>query len=455
VPRFEQSGGFSLSAVNAPVWTRIAPTRVRAILVSFLFGLALLRFAVAVLAALKFNQGDFLATLPGAYAERWNLALWDSPDLQGAVPGFHFHGYAYGPTQYLTLWPIVFLDSYRQIAAVLLGVYIAVVFGIAYVLWRLCETLIPDQPQYRWGRLMTVAAAVLMFAPMLMALGQREFEIVQALMLVVAAYYVARGGPLVAGAVLGYIAMFKYWIVGLLGYFILKRQWKAAAVFVAAVVAVLLLAHAAFDLARFPFASRRGIDRQFGRVYRPLDQGASFCAPVSGTAANVKTGLCAIAGGRDGLARAMFYGLIAAAGSLFLLMFVLSERLPPAGALDERWRRIVEFCLLMIAAGVVFHGHYYYLSILILPLTVVLYRNFWDPRPGASARLCLALVAYALLSAFVIPLSVLSRVTGGDSWSFYLSHGIYVYGIAILSGLLLWEYSTLVRPGRRAARVTA
>src|SRR5438132_13718701 len=64
------------------------------------------------------GRGDFFATLPGAYVQSLNPTLWNSKDLQMAM-GFHRPFYIYGPTQYLTLYPMAFLDSYAQIAAVL------------------------------------------------------------------------------------------------------------------------------------------------------------------------------------------------------------------------------------------------------------------------------------------------------------------------------------------------
>lgn len=425
--------------------SRIAPGRGRAILVSVLFCLAALRFGVASVSAIHYNHGDFWATLPGVYAERLNLTLWDSPDLSES-PAFHRHGFGYGPTQYLTLWPMVLLDSYRQIAMVLLPLYIVVVLGTAYMLWRLCETVFPEHDDGQWGRALTVFAAVFLFGPLQMALGQREFEIVQALVIVSAAYFLARGRPVIAGALLGYISMFKYWVCGLIGYFFLKRQWKPALMFLAAIAAVLLVAHAVFDLRYFPISNAYGIEMQFGRVFRPLTQGQTFCPAPNGTYANLRMGVCMIVGSRDLPAQIIFYGLPGGAAVLFLVLFALFERQGPcADEIDERWRRIVEFCLILIGGGVVFHGHYYYQAILILPMTLVLYRSFWDPRGAWLGRLVLGVLAYASLSPFIVPVFLWLRVFGGDPWTTYLSHGIYVYGDVILAGLMFWEYWTLLR----------
>lgn len=441
-----------MSDSTAPRWRKIAPTRGQAVLIALLFGLALLRFASAIVSATHLFQGDFAATLPGAYAEQWNLKLWDSPDLAAGVM-FHRHGYGYGPTQYLTLWPIVFLRSYREIAMVLLPLYAALVVALGYLMWRVCDALVPEDDGCRWGRQMTAFASVLMFGPLLIALGQREFEMVQALVIVIAAYCVARDRPVAAGALLGYITLFKYWVVGLLGYFFVKRRWPAVAAFVGVMAAVVVIAHMTFDLGRFPFATGSGIDRQFGRVYKPLDQTQPFCADITGTAASVQTGVCAIAGGHDLAAEVVFYALLAVAGGLFLALFVLLERRGPfTYDTDERWRRVLEFCFFLIAAGVVFHAHYYYLSILVLPMTIVLYHCIWAPAHASPAKLVIALVGYTALSAFVLPMSLLSRLIGGDPWSFYLAHGIYLYGDAILAGLLFWEYGLLLSRDVRRQR---
>src|SRR5437868_14309129 len=95
--------------------------------------LAALRVAGAVHSARISVGGDFAATMPGAYAETLNPRLWNSADLQGSW-GFQKRLYLYGPTQYLTLYPIVFLDSYAQIAAVLLWVYGGVLAWALYLL---------------------------------------------------------------------------------------------------------------------------------------------------------------------------------------------------------------------------------------------------------------------------------------------------------------------------------
>jgi hypothetical protein len=67
----------------------------------------------------------------------------------------------------------------------------------------------------------------------------------------------------------------------------------------------------------------------------------------------------------------------------------------------------------------------------------------------------LGLLAYAALSAFIVPVGVLSKVFGIDIWSFYLSRGIYLYGYLVLTGLLFWEYWVLLKRGTSQRSRTA
>jgi len=280
-------------------------------------------------------------------------------------------------------------------------------------------------------------------------MGQREFEVVQALVIVLAACGVAAARPAVAGALVGYIAMFKYWPALLGAHFVVKRQWRAAAAFVLTIALLLITAHAVFGLGRFKSMSPAGFQLQWGRVYRPLEGTTPFCGGITGTAASVQNGVCAVLGGRSAWAEPVFYALLAVGAGLFARTFwTLEKRVSYPGDARRAWRDVLEFSVLLLVAGVVFHAHYYYLSMLILPVTVLLYRSFWTPGQGGAIDVWLAAGAYAALAAFVVPLTVSSRLSGRDIWSFYLSHGVYLYGEILLAGLLLVEYRRLLTSAR-------
>ena len=53
-----------------------------------------------------------------------------------------------------------------------------------------------------------------------------------------------------------------------------------------------------------------------------------------------------------------------------------------------------------------------------------------------------------MLGAFLVPVSVGSRVLGFDAWQFYTEHVLYLYGELLLVGLLVCEYLVIARPPR-------
>ena len=225
---------------------RMKPSRVPigvAEAVCFAIALAAVRLTTLINGSDFSVRGDFFATLPGAYVQTLNPTLWNADDLRLAW-GFHRPFYYYGPTQYLTLYPIVLLKSYRQIAVALSFVYAATLAAAIYLLSRL---VIIAGARSVWG----VFALSIAFAPLMQAYFHVEFEVVIFFSIVAAAYLLVMGRDGLAGALLGYIAWFKIWPVAFLGYFILRRRFKAAGAFVLASVLTLAAAHALFGLDRF------------------------------------------------------------------------------------------------------------------------------------------------------------------------------------------------------------
>jgi len=103
-------------------------------LVALLLALAVARFGQVAYRGLTYSIGDFYSTLPGAYVETFNPTLWNSPDLVDEVG--KRPSYRRGPTQLLTTLPLSYLNSYREIALVLLVVYGALILTSAYLMWR-------------------------------------------------------------------------------------------------------------------------------------------------------------------------------------------------------------------------------------------------------------------------------------------------------------------------------
>ena len=205
-------------------------------------GFVCIRIATIIWAAMWNTQGDYYASLPGTYVKWLNPVLWDSPDMRNAM-GYHLDTYYHGPTQYLTLYPVAFLDSYEQIAWTLLPIDIAALAFAWVCLYRTLSALAP-------GRRIAVPmfAATFLFFPLLQALIQREFEVITFAAMSFALWQLVRNRLAVAGAIFAYVAWFKYIPLMLLGYCALRGWARAALAFVVTSIAIVTLTHLAFGL---------------------------------------------------------------------------------------------------------------------------------------------------------------------------------------------------------------
>jgi hypothetical protein len=398
------------------------------------------RIAAAVRAAALTPNGDFRATLPGGYVRTLNPILWNSPDLQTRW-AFHLDTYLHGPVQYLTLYPIAFLDSYRQIAIVLLPIYAVVLAAALWCLRRTCAALAPGQ-----SIAVPLLASTFLFFPLLQAYIQREFEVVVVLALALALWFLVRDKRGMAAAMLAYAAWFKY-LPLLFGVYLAIRGWfRAVAVFVVTSAAILGLAHLLFGLPQF---FNNNVPRHALRLFTLSTRG--FCADWIGanaTLASVRNALC------GAQARAPWFPANAAylilCGGIAVVYLAGHRQLArqDLSRETEAWRRALELSIFTTVCACFFFAHYYYLAVLVIPLNVLLTRYL---AAHATRRLCAWGLAYFSLSAFVVPTGLLTRALGTDVWAFFMSHGVYVYGELLLIALLLREYWDLAAHGESSA----
>jgi glycosyl transferase family 87 len=408
----------------------------------------LLYFAKALYRGASFNQGDFYFSLPGAYAQRLNPALWNSADLKGAID-FNHGTYMYGPSQYLTLYPIVFLDSYRAIAAVLLGAYAVVALLAWLALRRLLEFDGARRPLLAAG----LFGIVFAFLPLAQVLIQREFEAVAWLALVIACGLYMRGRDAAAGAAIAYLAWFKYWPVVLLGGFVVHRRFKGLAGFAAASAVLLLSAQVVFGLQNFligkTLAIVAGLVRPLGSgyvLYPVIPRGAAksdFCRQWiwgRGTAADVRWALCGVEDRFSWIpAKAAFFTIVGATA----IVFVWAALRFDAGARDRiaaNWHALWEFSVLTIAGATFVHAHYYYFIVLLLPLCALAWRYAGYPHPWRRTKIAIWTASYLLLNALMLPTSWMSAALGQDAWGLFLDSGLPLLGLLLLLGLVLWEF---------------
>lgn len=409
-----------------------------------LVAIVIARVAIVTWSAIGRVHGDFYASMPGAYVETFNPALWNSPDMTAAW-GYHRSTYFHGPSQYLTLYPLALLDSFASIAAVLLAVYAALLVVAFWSMWRVARRLGAAE-----DLLAPLLAATFLFFPLLQAYLQREFEVVILAALAGALLLLVNDRRTPAAALLAYVAWFKYIPLLFAGYLLLRRWWRELAVFAAVSVAVLVLSEALFGLWRFfnnnvPAHAAQvftvwGVDFRYdatGHLY-----GTGFCegwVDTQTSLTNIRHGLCTMASRVSWIHPPLIYlGICVATAVVYLRAHARLERVETR-ALEAR-RRAVEFSIVTTTCACFVFGHYYYLIVLIIPLNVLLVLYVVDRRGGALA---LWAIAYFLLCAFVVPIGLLSRISGYDVWAVFIRYSLYWYGEVLLMGLLVNEYRRL------------
>jgi hypothetical protein len=404
------------------------------------------RVAMVAYSGLELNRGDFYATLPGAYAQTWNPDLWQSADLAQS-DGYGRAEYLYGPTQYLTIFPLLAFDSYQSLATALLIVYFVLICLSAEIMWRSFR-LCTSPPRY--GRA-AVYASTWLFFPVLQAYGQREFEVVILLAISCAVYALLKRRKVIAGALLGYVTWFKLFPIIFLPYLLLRRFRTAAVAFVVASAVILGATEVFLDLSRFdPLLELAS--SQMNRV-----TASDFCevwsrpetrhlALANQTRVGIKWTLCSFQDRWPWLpARWVHAAGIVCLVVIVAVVFARLERTRVLDQANERWRRSLEVSLLLIVPWLAY-AHYYYLAMAIIPLNAMLVRYLGEWEAGGSSRpLWMWAGAYAFLGAFVLPISALSQLLSTDVWRLYMRYNIYFFGQVLLLGLILREYLLLSR----------
>lgn len=420
----------------------------------FAIALAAVRLGTLIYGSDFSLRGDFFATLPGAYVQALNPRLWNAEDLRLAW-GFHRPFYYYGPTQYLTLYPIVLLNSYRQIAVVLSFIYAAILAGAIYVLWRLVATVASARPS-------GVFVISLGFTPLIQAYFHFEFEVIVFAVIVAATYLLVIRRDGLAGALLGYIAWFKIWPVVFLGYFVLRRQFRAAGAFALASVLTLGASQVLFGLDRFVILnpalakSIPGRDFFLTTLIAPMHvsfesklgpenaTGQGFCkgwVRSDETYVSARWGMCGLIYTHQWNAGvAVFYATGLVLGALFLIGFVAAETRGELDSADQACRIVCEVALVVIGAALMLIAHFYYFVFLLIPICVLAHRF---AARSAWVKLAWLATSYAVLGGVVAPALLMSRWLGTNFWAFYSAHSVYLSGLVILTCLIMLEYLSL------------
>lgn len=424
-----------------PLFTRPLPKPIATLLVA----LVMARVASVTWSATDRTRGDFYASMPGAYVETVNPTLWNSPDMTAAW-GFHQHTYFHGPIQYLTLYPLALLDSFSQIAALLLPIYAVLLVITFWLMWRIGQRL--GAPP---GLFLPMLASTFLFFPLLQAYLQREFEIVITVALAAAVLALIENSRSRAAALFAYAAWFKYIPLLFGGYLIFRRWWREFAVFAGVSALILAASQWLFGLSRFFNNNVPGHAAQVFRLWgygfasdaTGHRYGTGFCEgwyDNESTLSNLRHGLCTMASAHSWVQPPLIYlAICATVAGVYLWTHLRLER-AVLSALQEARRRALECSIVTTICACFFFSHYYYLILLIIPFNVLFAILAADRRQGALALWGLA---YFLVSAFVVPMTLMSRIAGFDVWEPYIWQGWFWYGEMLLVILLLTEYARL------------
>lgn len=415
--------------------------------------LAAARVAWLLWTGLDAKGGDFFATMPGGYAEWLNPSLWNSPDLSTSW-AYQQNVYLYGPAQYLTLYPVVYwFDSFAAIARFLWVAYALTIALSALLIWRSVQLLQPVTLRTAAGLFCLTA----FFFPLHRVFLQREFEIVVLGMTAAATYLSLRQRTAVAAALIGFVTWFKFLPLIWLPYFILRRWWTAVLAFCAMSAAVALLSvvllgseglGAVWTVAQTQLAKRT----DGGVMCIDWQPASHYSAVRNSTWIDAGWVACSLADTFPWLpARPFYLALLGLHATLFAVAFLRLEFGRRLDRQAERWRRGLEASLLIFASTTLVHAHYYYMSLLLVPLGLLLAR-YLSPTSIPVVRLTLLLIAYALLSVFAVPPSLTTRLLGFDVWWSYMRHLLYFPGQLLLAGLIYWEYFALSRPATGGPR---
>ena len=186
-----------------------------------------------------------------------------------------------------------------------------------------------------------------------------------------------------AAATLAFVAWFKYIPLLFVGYLGL-RGWVSAVVTFAVTSAVVLgAAHVVSGLSEF------------------------FNNNVPGHAAQVFNLM------QSGFAPHLVYVLLCmTVAGCYLAAHTRLSRGPAPAPEVEAWRRALEFSIVTTVCACFFFSHYYYLIVLVIPFGRLLVQYLANRQWG---RLAVWAAAYVLVSAFVVPTGLLSRLIGVDA----------------------------------------
>lgn len=175
------------------------------------------------------REGDFWASFPGPFVEKYNPTLRNKTVVknwcQGAV-------WVYGPIQHLVTLPLTFIKSIRIVSLIwLLSNYCFLTIALFLILKMLKNLSL-------WGKVIIIFMWM-GYWPLYIGIQEDVIEIFEMFMMLASLYFLYRNKDILSGIAMGIAVMAKFLPAIFLPYFLIKGKFKAL---VSSLVTILLIA---------------------------------------------------------------------------------------------------------------------------------------------------------------------------------------------------------------------
>lgn len=355
--------------------------------------------------------GDFLASFPswrlsvllhrldlykGSLAEEW------ADHFGGGHPLWH-----YGPVEHLVTLPLFAFSDLRSAYTAWLFANYAFLIGILVLAFRVFDC---GRSKWVWRSL--AAIAVLNYGPFYEALTQRNIEIFELLLIFAAFELMLRRREAASGAVMGLAAMTKFLPLIFLPYFVVKRRFRA-------------LASSMITIALITIATQAVFGWRYSGIIAQLRHGGFVASQLDQSLAGMIARLFVWTGASLSSVALLSRGAIVLA--LMALSWLFLRARNCTAIEDLEWSTLIVAMVLLPP-----HNENYYFVLLLFPYLALLARELRLGAPRHRARRWWLAISF-ILTGTVVPISVLSRMTGMNIFSTYLTLGLPFIGAAILA----------------------
>lgn len=250
----------------------------------------------------------------------------------------------YGPMHQFITIPLYLLPSVYLVTTLLL-----IVLSLLYIQSIITYVLIINPVDLNISKIQSLFLILVVFYPFLAAINQRNLEIVEVFLVVIAASYHRKSNFFMSGFIVGLAGGIKFLPLIIVLLFILEKNRKALLGFLLSFLPQIFLAQLMF-----------GWERSF--TYKLLSEGESETIPLRQGLADVILRLLGNNGGNYNLVYLIIALLVSLSSFVLLLKFFRVQQ-----NVEERWR-IWSFVLAFVCLIVPHSNNYYF--VLFVPLII-------------------------------------------------------------------------------------